>query len=90
MITEPRLNYPLIRSATELESLPDGTIVMMDPETTTTPVLWGRVGDFWASLDPLAYPGQRDEASSLELFQRTITLARTRKLALVWLPPHAA
>lgn len=89
-MTAVRLVYQLIRSVAELESLPDGTIVMMDPETTTTPVLWGRVGDFWASLDPLAYPGQRDEESSLELFQRTITLARIRKLALVWTPPHAA
>ena len=89
-MTAVRLVYQLIRSVAELESLPDGTIVMMDPETTTTPVLWGRVGDFWASLDPLAYPGQRDEESSLELFQRTITLARIRKLALVWLPPHSA
>ena len=40
-MTAVRLVYPLIRSVAELEALPDGTIVMMDPETTTTPVPWG-------------------------------------------------
>ena len=83
-----RISYPEIDELSVLDALPDGSIVMIDPDTTTSPVLWGRVSDFWASLDPLAYPGERYEHSSLELFQLRVTPIRIRKLVLVWLPPY--
>lgn len=82
------IKYPEIHTSNELDALPDGAIVMMDPDRTTTPVLWARVGELWVALDPLAPLGGRDEASSIQLFRRTLGDYRTRKLALVWMPPR--
>ncbi|MGK3708709.1 hypothetical protein [Arthrobacter sp. IK3] len=82
------IEYPAITTLAELDALPDGSIVMMDPETTTNPVPWARVGKLWVALDPLAALGARDEAWSVQLFRRTLTAARPRKLVLLWMPPR--
>lgn len=79
--------YPLINTSNEMDDLPDGSIVMMSPASTTSPVLWARVGPRWVKLDPLD-DGGRESISSLALFQRRIAAGRTRKLALVWTMPN--
>ena len=79
-------DYPEIDLLTVLDALPDGSIVMMDP-ASTTPVLWARVGPKWVKLDPL-HDGDRESKSSLALFQRRIAAGRTRNLALVWTMPN--
>lgn len=87
-LTDSRPDYPQINTSNELDALPDGSIVMMDPDTTTSPVLWTRLGPLWVKLDPLARPGERDEAWSIQLFRRTLTRYRPRKLVLLWMPPR--
>ena len=79
-------DYPEIDLLGVLDALPDGSIVMMDPATTTTPVLWARVGPKWVKLDPL--DDGRESISSLALFQRRIAAGRARKLALIWTMPN--
>lgn len=81
-------DYPEIDLLGVLDALPDGSIVMMDPDTTTYPVLWCRVGAYWVKTDPLDGAGERDRITSLALFQRRIAAARIRKLVLVWTMPN--
>ncbi|MCC3299379.1 hypothetical protein [Arthrobacter caoxuetaonis] len=83
------IEYPEILTLDDLQALPIGAVVMMDPGTSASPVMWSRVGKLWYALDPLAPLGARDEATTFQLYRRTLLDGRTRKLALVWMPAMA-